>query len=336
MKILVTGGAGYLGSHTCIELICSGHEVVVVDSLCNSSLKSIRRIESLLTCNIPFYRLDVRDKVGLRKVFDAHIFDGVVHFAGLKAVGDSVENPTEYYDNNVVGTIALIAIMSEFSCKTIVFSSSATVYGDPLEVPIKETAKLSPANPYGRTKLIIENYLEDIFLADNDWHISVLRYFNPIGAHESGLIGEHPSNTPNNLMPYISQVASGKLEMLSIYGSDYDTVDGTGVRDYVHVVDLAKGHVKALLALKDRPQIFTLNLGTGKGYSVLEIIGAFEKVSGKKIPCRVVGKRPGDVAVCYADASLAEEIMGWKAECNIQAMCRDVWRWQSKNPYGYQ
>ena len=305
MRILVTGGAGFIGSHTCVELIRSGFEVVVVDNLCNSSRASINRIEKMLNCKIPFYRIDVRNKNELIKIFDAYKFNGVIHFAGLKAVGDSVKNPAEYYDNNVLGTFALLDVMDKASCKKLVFSSSATVYGNPSFVPIKETSELNPINPYGRTKLIVENYLRDIFVADNSWQIMILRYFNPIGAHPSGLLGEQTNDTPNNLVPYIAQVANGKLKKLNIFGTDYETPDGSGVRDYVHVVDLAIGHTKALELLENGPQIQALNLGTGKGYSVFEVIDAFEKACGKKIPFQVTGRRPGDVMVCYADTSQA-------------------------------
>ena len=335
MKILVTGGAGYIGSHTCIELIKSGYEVVVVDNLCNSSLESLKRVESLVDCNIPFHRADVRDKAAITQVFEQYSIDGVIHFAGLKAVGESVEKPIEYYDTNVGGTFILADVMREFDCKTFVFSSSATVYGDPYTVPIKEDFPLSATNPYGRSKLMIEEFLQDVFLADDSWHIALLRYFNPIGAHKSGLIGEDPNDTPNNLIPYISQVAIGKLDKLSIFGGDYDTPDGTGVRDYIHVVDLAKGHVKALQALKDMPQVLIVNLGTGNGYSVLDMVKAFEKASGKNIPYKIVDRRPGDIATCYADPALAVKKLDWKVEYELDEMCEDTWRWQSMNPNGY-
>jgi len=335
MKILVTGGAGYIGSHTCIELIKSGYEVVVVDNLCNSSLESLKRVEKLVDCNIPFHKIDVRDKIALTQVFEQYSIDGVIHFAGLKAVGESVERPIEYYDTNVGGTFILADVMREFGCKTFVFSSSATVYGDPHAVPIKEDFPLSVTNPYGRSKLMIEEFSQDIFVADDSWHIALLRYFNPVGAHKSGLIGEDPNDTPNNLVPYISQVAIGKLEKLSVFGGDYDTPDGTGVRDYIHVVDLAKGHVKALQALKDKPQVLTVNLGTGNGYSVLDIVKAFERASDKNIPYQIVDRRLGDIATCYADPTYAKEKLDWKAEYNLDEMCQDTWRWQSMNPGGY-
>ena len=335
MKILVTGGAGYIGSHTCIELIKAGYDVVVVDNLCNSSLESLRRVESLVGCNIPFHEVDVRDKAALTQVFKQHSIDGVIHFAGLKAVGESVEKPIEYYDTNVGGTFILANVMREFGCKMFIFSSSATVYGDPRTVPIKENFPLSVTNPYGRSKLMVEEFLQDVFVADDRWHIVLLRYFNPIGAHKSGLIGEDPNDIPSNLIPYISQVAAGKLEKLSIFGGDYDTSDGTGVRDYIHVVDLAKGHIKALQALKNRPQVLTVNLGTGNGYSVLDMVKAFEKASGKKVPYQIVGRRPGDIATCYADPTYAAERLDWKAKYELDEMCEDTWRWQSMNPDGY-
>jgi len=335
MKILVTGGAGYIGSHTCIEIIKAGYEVVVVDNLCNSSLESLKRVEGLVDCNIPFHKVDVRDKAALTKVFEQYSIDGVIHFAGLKAVGESVEKPIEYYDTNVGGTFILAEVMRNFGCKVFVFSSSATVYGDPHTVPIKENFPLSVTNPYGRSKLMIEEFLQDVFVADDSWHIALLRYFNPVGAHKSGLIGEDPNDIPNNLIPYISQVAVGKLEKLSIFGGDYDTHDGTGVRDYIHVVDLAKGHLKALQALKARPQVLTVNLGTGNGYSVLDMVKAFEKASDRKVQFQIVGRRSGDIATCYADPSYAEKILDWKAECELDEMCEDTWRWQSMNPKGY-
>ena len=335
MKILVTGGAGYIGSHTCIELIESGYEVVVVDNLCNSSLESLKRVEKLTDSDIPFHKVDVRDKQALTHVFEQYLIDGVIHFAGLKAVGESVQKPIEYYDTNIGGTFILASVMRDFNCKTFVFSSSATVYGDPYTVPIKEDFPLSVTNPYGRSKLMIEEFLQDVFVADVSWHIALLRYFNPMGAHKSGLIGEDPNDTPNNLIPYISQVAFGKLERLSVFGGDYDTPDGTGVRDYIHVVDLAKGHVKALQALESKPQVLTVNLGTGKGYSVLDMVRAFEKASGKDVPYKIVNRRPGDIATCYADPSYAAKILDWKAKYELNEMCEDAWRWQSMNPNGY-
>lgn len=335
MKILVTGGTGYIGSHTCIELIQSGYEIVVVDNLCNSSLESLRRVESLVGRNIPFHKVDIRDKSSLIWVFEQHSIAGVIHFAGLKAVSESIEKPIQYYDANVSATIILAEVMRKFNCKTFVFSSSATVYGNPHTVPIGENFPLSATNPYGRSKLIIEDFLQDVFVADETWHIALLRYFNPIGAHKSGLIGEDPNDIPNNLIPYISQVAVGKLEKLNIFGGDYDTPDGTGVRDYIHVVDLAKGHVKALKTLESRPQMLTVNLGTGNGYSVLDMVRAFEEASGKKIPYQIVDRRPGDIATCYANPNNAAKKIGWKAELKLDEMCKDTWRWQSQNPNGY-
>jgi UDP-glucose 4-epimerase len=335
MKILLTGGAGYIGSHTCIELIKAGFEVVVLDNFCNSSAESIKRVENLTQSKIPLEQADVRDKKTLIKIFEKYKIDAVIHFAGLKAVGESVEKPIEYYDNNVTGTIVLCEVMQQFNCNKIIFSSSATVYGKPHTVPIKENFPLSVTNPYGRSKLIIEDFLRDIFVADSNWHIALLRYFNPVGAHSSGEIGEDPSGIPNNLMPYIAQVAIGKLEKLSIYGDDYATDDGTGVRDYIHVVDLAKGHVKALQALVGKPQVLTINLGTGKGYSVLDMVQAFERISGKKVPYEIMPRRVGDIDKCYADSSLAKEILNWQTELTLDEMCKDTWHWQSKNPNGY-
>jgi len=335
MKILVTGGTGYIGSHTCIELIQSGYEVVVVDNLCNSSLESLRRVESIVGRSIPFHKVDVRDKSALIEVFKQYLIAGVIHFAGLKSVSESIEKPIEYYDTNVSGTTILADVMRKFNCKTFVFSSSATVYGNPHTVPIEENFPLSATNPYGRSKLIIEDFLQDVFVADETWHIALLRYFNPIGAHKSGLIGEDPNDIPNNLMPYISQVAVGKLEKLSVFGGDYDTPDGTGVRDYIHVVDLAKGHVKALKTLESRPQMLTVNLGTGNGYSVLDLVKAFEKASGKNIPYQIIDRRPGDIATCYSNPNSAAKKIGWKAELKLDEMCKDTWRWQSQNPNGY-
>ncbi len=335
MKILVTGGAGYIGSHTCIELINSGYEIVVIDNLCNSSQESIRRVEKLSKSDIPFYNIDVRNKVELTKLFEKYSFEGVVHFAGLKAVGESVENPFAYYNNNVVGTFMLIEVMRKYNCNTFVFSSSATVYGDTNILPIKENHPLSATNPYSRSKIIIEEFLRDMFVLDNKNSFGILRYFNPIGAHKSGLIGEDPNDIPNNLIPFISQVAIGKIKKLSIFGDDYQTPDGTGVRDYIHVVDLAKAHVKTLQELEKKSQLIIVNLGTGKGYSVLDVIKAFEKVSGKKINYDVVGRRPGDVASCYADPSYAFKKLNWKVEYELDQMCEDTWRWQSLNPEGY-
>ncbi|SMN11141.1 UDP-glucose 4-epimerase [uncultured Candidatus Thioglobus sp.] len=335
MRILVTGGAGYIGTHTCVELIGAGYEVVVLDNLCNASLEGLKRVEDIVGREIPFYQADVRDKHALSKIFTKHQIDGVIHFAGLKAVGESVEKPIEYYDNNVGGTFILAEVMRDFNCKSLVFSSSATVYGDPHTVPIKEDFPLSVTNPYGRSKLMVEDFLQDVFTADDTWHIALLRYFNPVGTHKSGLIGEDPNGTPNNLMPYISQVAVGKLEKLNIFGDDYDTHDGTGVRDYIHVVDLAKGHVKALQALQKKPQMLIVNLGTGNGYSVLDMVKAFEKASGKTVAYEIVARRAGDIAACYADPSLAKQLLDWQAENNLEQMCEDTWRWQSQNPKGF-
>lgn len=333
-KILVTGGAGYIGTHTCIELVEAGYDIVVVDNLCNSSKEALKRVESLVGALIPFYQVDVRDRAELTKVFERHKFDGVIHFAGLKAVGESVNMPIEYYHANVGGTFILAEVMRDFSCKTFVFSSSATVYGNPKTVPIKEDFPLSATNPYGRSKLMIEEFLQDVFVADDTWNIILLRYFNPVGAHKSGRIGEDPNGVPNNLIPYISQVAVGKLDKLNIFGGDYDTPDGTGVRDYIHVVDLAKGHVKALQVL-DKPQVLIVNLGTGKGYSVLDMVRAFEKASSKTVPYQIVDRRAGDIATCYADPSLAKEKLNWQAERELDEMCKDTWRWQSQNPNGF-
>ena len=307
----------------------------MVDNLCNSSLESLKRVEKLTDSDIPFHKVDVRDKQALTHVFEQYSIDGVIHFAGLKAVGESVEKPIEYYDTNVGGAFILADVMREFDCKTFIFSSSATVYGDPHTVPIKEDFPLSVTNPYGRSKLMIEEFLQDVFVSDDSWHIALLRYFNPVGAHKSGLIGEDPNDIPNNLIPYISQVAVGKLEKLSVFGGDYDTHDGTGVRDYIHVVDLAKGHVKALQALKSKPQVLIVNLGTGNGYSVLDMVKAFEKASGKNIPYQIVDRRPGDIATCYADPTFAVEKLDWKVEYELDEMCEDTWRWQSMNPNGY-
>lgn len=335
-KILLTGGAGYIGSHTCVELLSSGYDVVVVDNLNNSSRESINRVEKISGKSISFYEIDILDSEGLSQVFKEQQIDSVIHFAGLKAVGESVSKPLEYYRNNIAGTITLCQVMQEFDVFDIVFSSSATVYGDPESLPIKEDFPLSATNPYGRSKLVIEEILRDLAISDSRWNVSLLRYFNPVGAHESGMIGEDPSGIPNNLMPYIAQVASGKLESLSVFGGDYPTTDGTGVRDYIHVVDLAKGHLKALEYMQQHSGVDVFNLGTGEGYSVLEMMSAFEQASGKKIPYKVVERRSGDIAECYADPALAEEELGWKAELGLAEMCADTWRWQSNNPNGYE
>ena len=335
MKILVTGGAGYIGSHTLILLIEAGYEVVVFDNFCNSSKESIRRVEKIVDTSIELIEGDIRSHEDLQKVFDVHKIDAVIHFAGLKAVGESVEKPLKYYDNNVYGTTVLCEIMAKNSCKTIIFSSSATVYGDPATTPILESFPLSATNPYGRSKLMVEEILQDVYISDNDWHIILLRYFNPVGAHESGTIGEDPNGLPNNLMPFIAQTAVGKRNFLSVFGDNYDTVDGTGVRDYIHVLDLADGHVKALNKIREISKPLIVNLGTGNGYSVLEMIRAFEQASGKEVSYQIVERRAGDIATCYADPSYAKEVLGWKAVRGVEEMCADSWRWQSQNPNGY-
>lgn len=332
--ILVTGGAGYIGSHTCIELLNSGFNLVVLDNLSNASKVSLLRVEQITNKTIAFFCGDIRSVKDIDQVFNQYQIDAVIHFAGLKAVGESVKKPLHYYENNVAGTINLLRVMTKYNCKKLVFSSSATVYGDPHSVPIQEHFPLSATNPYGRSKLIIEDILRDLYASDNSWSLALLRYFNPVGAHASGLIGEDPRGVPNNLMPYISQVAVGKQEKLNIFGGDYETKDGTGVRDYIHVVDLAKGHVKALEAIQ-KPSLITVNLGTGKGYSVLEMIKAFERVSGKKIPYEIVERRAGDIAQCYADPKLAKEKLNWSAQLTLEDMCKDTWSWQSKNPDGF-
>jgi UDP-glucose 4-epimerase len=335
MKILVTGGAGYIGSHTCIELLNEGHEVVVVDNLSNSKEESLRRVQELTGKSLTFHKVDLRDKEALNAVFKDAAIDAVVHFAGLKAVGESVSIPLSYYDNNINGTLILCEVMANNGVKNIVFSSSATVYGDPHTVPITEDFPLSATNPYGRSKLFIEEILGDLYISDNSWNVALLRYFNPVGAHVSGRIGEDPNDIPNNLMPYVSQVAIGKLEKLSVFGNDYPTPDGTGVRDYIHVVDLALGHVKALEKLTTNPGVVIYNLGTGNGYSVLDMVKAFEKASGKTVAYQIVDRRPGDIATCYANPAKAKEEMGWEATRGIEEMCNDAWRWQSDNPNGY-
>ena len=338
MKILVTGGAGFIGSHTCVELLNAGYEIVIVDNLYNSSEKSLDRVKELTGKDFSFYPYDIRDKDNMRKVFDEHKIDACIHFAGLKAVGESVRKPLEYYDNNIGGTLALCEVMREYGCKKIVFSSSATVYGSSNISPLKEDMKTGgTTNPYGTTKYMIEIILEDFHKGDNDWAVTLLRYFNPIGAHKSGRIGENPNGIPNNLMPYITQVAIGKLPYLNVFGDDYNTPDGTGVRDYIHVVDLALGHVKAVeKILKDEPSVNVYNLGTGNGYSVLDIVKAFEQASGQKIEYKIVDRRPGDLDVCYSDASKALNELGWKAERELLEMCEDSWRWQSNNPNGFE
>jgi len=336
MSILVTGGAGYIGSHTCIELMKAGYDVVVVDNFYNSKREALRRIAELAGKEFAFYECDIRDEQGLDKVFKQEKIDAVIHFAGLKAVGESCVKPLEYYDNNINGTLTLCRVMRANGCKKIVFSSSATVYGMNNVSPLKETMPTGgTTNPYGTTKFMIEIILSDLYKADKEWSISLLRYFNPIGAHESGRIGEDPNGIPNNLMPYISQVAIGKLECLSVFGDDYDTPDGTGVRDYIHVVDLALGHVKAVAKVIGKSGLSVYNLGTGVGYSVLDVVHAFEKASGKKVNYKIAPRRPGDIATCYSDPTKAYNELGWKAERGIEQMCADSWRWQSQNPNGY-
>ncbi len=334
-RILVTGGAGYIGSHACVELLQAGHVVVVADNLCNSRREVLGRIERIAGRPVAFHECDVRDASALRQIFREHAIDAVLHFAGLKAVEESIARPLDYYDNNVGGTLALCAAMAKAGVRQLVFSSSATVYGDPDAVPVREDHPLRPTNPYGRSKAMVEAILQDLFCSDPAWKIALLRYFNPVGAHESSLIGEDPGSVPNNLMPYIAQVAVGRREALNVYGSDYPTPDGTGVRDYIHVVDLARGHLAALEKLATTREVLTVNLGTGRGYSVLEMVEAFRKASGKEIPYRIVSRRPGDVASCYADTALAARLLGWRAERGLDQMCRDVWRWQSMNPDGY-
>jgi UDP-glucose 4-epimerase len=335
MNILVTGGAGYIGSHTCLELLNAGYQVVVLDNFSNSKIDSIKRVEQITGKKIIFIEGDVRDRDCLSTIFTGHSISAVIHFAGFKAVGESVKLPLMYYDNNVAGSVALAEVMAEYGVKRIVFSSSATVYDAPGDKQIQENFPLKPINPYGQSKLMVEQILQDLAASDSEWKVSVLRYFNPVGAHESGLIGEDPNGTPNNLMPYVSQVAVGRLAELSVFGSDYPTIDGTGVRDYIHVVDLALGHLAALRALEQQQGLITVNLGTGKGCSVLELVKAFELASGRQIKYRLVARRAGDVATCYADPSLAKKLLGWQATLGIEAMCRDSWRWQSQNPQGY-
>lgn len=337
MSILVTGGAGYIGSHTVVELLMAGYEVVVVDNLCNSSRESIARVEDITGKNVTFYEADILDEDALEQIFAKEDIESCIHFAGLKAVGESVEKPWMYYNNNITGTLTLIKVMERHNVRNIVFSSSATVYGAPKEIPITENCpKGEITNPYGQTKSMLEQILTDIQKADNRWNVILLRYFNPIGAHKSGRIGENPNGIPNNLMPYITQVAVGRLECLGVFGNDYNTHDGTGVRDYIHVVDLAKGHVKAIEKLKDNDGLNIYNLGTGIGYSVLDIVHNFEKASGQHIPYVIKSRRAGDIDVCYSDPSKAERELGWKAENGILEMCEDSWRWQSNNPNGYE
>ena len=336
MKVLVTGGAGYIGSHTVVELLNEGYDVVVIDNLANSSREAIRRVEEITGKTVYFYENDVRDRAALELIFTAHDIDWVIHFAGLKAVGESVAKPVEYYDNNIGSTLVLIDVMRKFGVKNIVFSSSATVYGTPAELPLKETSVMNPTtNPYGTSKVMQEQILKDVFVADNNWNIVLLRYFNPVGAHESGRIGEDPKGIPNNLMPYVAQVASGKLKEIGVFGNDYPTPDGTGVRDYIHVVDLACGHVAAIKKL-NKAGVHIYNLGTGNGYSVLQMIAAFSKACGKQLPYSIKPRRAGDIATCYASSEKAEKELGWKAEYDLEKMCLDQWNWQKNNPNGYE
>ncbi|WP_261535612.1 UDP-glucose 4-epimerase GalE [Burkholderia multivorans] len=333
--ILVTGGAGYIGSHTAVELLDNGYDVVIVDNLVNSKAEAVRRIERITGKQPAFHQVDVCDEAALTKVFDAHPITGTIHFAALKAVGESVAKPLEYYQNNLGGLLTVLKVMRARNVKQFVFSSSATVYGVPERSPIDESFPLSATNPYGQSKLIAEQILRDLEVSDPSWRIATLRYFNPVGAHASGLIGEDPAGIPNNLMPYVAQVAVGKLEKLRVFGSDYPTPDGTGVRDYIHVVDLAKGHIAALDALVKRDASFVVNLGTGQGYSVLEVVRAFEKASGRPVPYEIVARRPGDVAECYANPQAAADIIGWRATLGLDDMCADHWRWQEANPRGF-
>ncbi|WP_102348290.1 UDP-glucose 4-epimerase GalE [Bacillus sp. Marseille-P3661] len=335
MKILVTGGTGYIGSHTCVQLVEAGYDIVIVDNLSNSNRKVLDRIKSITGKDVKFYEVNLLDKVELDSVFAKHQPDAVIHFAGLKAVGESVQMPLHYYHNNMTGTLVLCEVMEKHNVRKMVFSSSATVYGTPESVPITEESPIRATNPYGRSKLMIEEILRDLYVSNNKWSISILRYFNPIGAHESGLIGENPNGIPNNLMPYITQVAIGKLDYLKVFGDNYPTVDGTGVRDYIHVVDLSEGHLKSLEKLLYETGVFTYNLGTGSGYSVLQLVKAFEEVSGKKVPYKIVARRPGDIATCYADVTKAKYELGWTSQRGITEMCLDAWRWQHYNPNGY-
>lgn len=333
--ILVTGGAGYIGSHTVLELLNKGYNVVVMDNLCNSSKESLRRVEELTGKKVTFYETDIRDAAGTDKIFKAHKIDAVIHFAGLKAVGESCQIPLKYYENNIGGTVTLLEVMQKNNVKKIIFSSSATVYGTPERLPLDENCRLSTTNPYGSTKLMLETVLQDLYKSDNEWNVILLRYFNPVGAHESGRIGEDPKGIPNNLMPYVAQVASGKLKCIRVFGNDYDTPDGTGVRDYIHVVDLALGHIAAIEYCKDAG-VHIYNLGTGHGYSVLDMIHAFEKACGKKLPYEICPRRSGDIAACYACSDKAEKELHWKAKYGIDEMCASQWKWQSNNPNGYE
>lgn len=335
MAILVTGGSGYIGSHTCVELLKAGYEIICVDNFSNSKPESLTRVKEITGKDFKFYEVDLLDQQGLEKVFLDNQIEAVIHFAGLKAVGESVSIPLYYYQNNITGTLILCEVMNKFGVKKLVFSSSATVYGLPEQVPISEDFPLSATNPYGRTKLMIEEILRDLFISDESWSIALLRYFNPIGAHESGRIGENPNGIPNNIMPYITQVAVGKLKELQVFGNDFPTVDGTGVRDYIHVVDLSQGHLKALEKVLEKKGVEAYNLGTGKGYSVLELVSAFENASGRNIPYKVIDRRPGDVAISYANPQKAKLELNWAAEKGIKEMCEDSWRWQKLNPEGY-
>ena len=335
MNVLVTGGAGYIGSHTTVELLNAGHSVVCIDNFMNSKFEAVKRVEKITGKSVKFYEGDIRDREILKKIFEENKIDSVINFAGLKAVGESCAKPLEYYENNIEGLLILVMTMREYGVKNLVFSSSATVYGKPKSVPITEDFDLSTSNPYGSTKLFIEYILKDLYKSDNTFNIAILRYFNPVGAHESGEIGEDPKGIPNNLCPYITQVAVGKRKELGVFGNDYNTPDGTGVRDYIHVVDLAKGHVLAVDKLMENPGLLIVNLGTGKGYSVLDMIKAFEKVTGKPIPYKILPRRPGDIDECYADPSYAEKVLGFKATKNLEDMCRDAMNWQTKNPDGY-
>ena len=335
MKVLVTGGAGYIGSHTCVELLDAGYEIAVVDNLSNSCEESLKRVEKITGKTFKFYKEDLCDIDAVEKIFAEDKFDAVIHFAGLKAVGESVAIPLSYYENNIGSTLNLCKVMAKHGCKKLVFSSSATVYGNPHTVPITEDFPLHCTNPYGRTKLMIEEILRDLYVSDNEWDIAILRYFNPVGAHKSGLIGEDPTGIPNNLMPYISQVAIGKRPFLNVFGDDYETTDGTGVRDYIHVVDLSIGHLKALEKISNKVGVVTYNLGTGCGYSVLEMVKAFSKACGREVAYKIAPRRPGDIAQCYADPKKAKEELGFEATKNLEDMCEDIWRWQSNNPDGF-
>ena len=336
MKILVTGGAGYIGSHTCVELLNENYDVIVLDNLSNSCEEALTRVEKITGKSLEFYKADLLNRQDIHNIFSKHKIDAVIHFAGLKAVGESVSIPLKYFHNNITGTLNLLEVMDEFNVKNIVFSSSATVYGDPASLPIKEDFPLSATNPYGRAKLMIEEILQDLYVSDNRWNIALLRYFNPVGAHESGTIGEDPSGIPNNLVPFISKVGVGILKEVNVFGGDYDTPDGTGVRDYIHVKDLALGHIKTLPKLFTNPGVVIYNLGTGLGYSVLEMIKGFEKASGKDVSYKIVDRRPGDIAACYADPLKAKKELGWHAEKTLDDMCKDTWEWQQNNPDGYR